>query len=149
MVVAGGQENAGLAAGQNILDLIKAENRLAGAPRQTQRIKRPLFKRRFEGVDQTLRSARLLLEGAGEKAFVAGADITEMLGLSAEQALDFSMAGMHVMHALEALPVPVIALVNCATSALAYLPRNVTVYGPAAAPVTDTLPAPRTASRAA
>jgi enoyl-CoA hydratase len=54
----------------------------------------------------------LLVTGAGEKAFVAGADITEMQGLSAEQALDFSAAGMRVMHALEALPVPVIALVN-------------------------------------
>ena len=34
----------------------------------------------------------LLLTGAGEKAFVAGADISEMQGLSAEQALDFSLA---------------------------------------------------------
>jgi enoyl-CoA hydratase len=54
----------------------------------------------------------LLVTGAGEKAFVAGADITEMQGLSAAQALEFSTAGMRVMHALEALPVPVIALVN-------------------------------------
>jgi enoyl-CoA hydratase len=54
----------------------------------------------------------LLVTGAGEKAFVAGADITEMQGLSAAQALEFSAAGMRVMHALEALPVPVIALVN-------------------------------------
>lgn len=54
----------------------------------------------------------LLLTGAGEKAFVAGADISEMQGLSAGQALDFSAAGLRVMHALEALPVPAIALVN-------------------------------------
>lgn len=54
----------------------------------------------------------LLVTGAGEKAFVAGADITEMQALSAEQAMRFSQAGMDVMHALEALPVPVIALVN-------------------------------------
>lgn len=54
----------------------------------------------------------LLVTGAGEKAFVAGADISEMQGLSAEQALEFSAAGMRVMHALEALPLPVIALVN-------------------------------------
>jgi len=58
------------------------------------------------------RARVLLVTGAGEKAFVAGADITEMQGLSAEQALDFSAAGMRVMHALEALPFPVIALVN-------------------------------------
>lgn len=54
----------------------------------------------------------LLLTGAGEKAFVAGADISEMQSLNATQAAAFSQAGMRVMHALEALPVPVIALVN-------------------------------------
>jgi enoyl-CoA hydratase len=54
----------------------------------------------------------LLVTGAGEKAFVAGADISEMQALSADQARAFSAAGMQVMHALEALPVPVIALVN-------------------------------------
>jgi len=54
----------------------------------------------------------LLVTGAGEKAFVAGADIGEMLNYSAEQAHEFSRKGMRVMHALEALPVPVIALVN-------------------------------------
>ncbi len=54
----------------------------------------------------------LLVTGAGEKAFVAGADISEMQALSADQARAFSAEGMRVMHALEALPVPVIALVN-------------------------------------
>jgi enoyl-CoA hydratase len=54
----------------------------------------------------------LLLTGAGEKAFVAGADIAEMKNATVEQSRDFSEQGMRVMHALEALPVPVIALVN-------------------------------------
>ncbi len=54
----------------------------------------------------------LLITGAGEKAFVAGADISEMQNFSATQAQAFSELGMRVMHALEALPVPVIALVN-------------------------------------
>lgn len=54
----------------------------------------------------------LLVTGAGEKAFVAGADISEMQSLTAAQAQAFSEAGMRVMHALEALPVPVIALVQ-------------------------------------
>lgn len=59
------------------------------------------------------RAARVLLvTGAGEKAFVAGADIGEMQGLAPEQAQVFSEKGMRVMHALEALHVPVIALVN-------------------------------------
>jgi enoyl-CoA hydratase len=54
----------------------------------------------------------LLVTGAGEKAFVAGADISEMQSMTAVQAQAFSEAGMRVMHALEALPVPVIALVQ-------------------------------------
>jgi len=54
----------------------------------------------------------LLVTGAGEKAFVAGADIAEMRHATVEQAREFSEKGMRVMHALGALPVPVIALVN-------------------------------------
>jgi enoyl-CoA hydratase len=54
----------------------------------------------------------LLMTGAGEKAFVAGADIAEMKDATVERAREFSEQGMRVMHALEALPVPVIALVN-------------------------------------
>jgi enoyl-CoA hydratase len=54
----------------------------------------------------------LLLTGAGDKAFVAGADIAEMQALDPAGAAAFSQAGMRVMQALEALPVPAIALVN-------------------------------------
>jgi enoyl-CoA hydratase len=60
--------------------------------------------------DETARA--LLVTGAGDKAFVAGADITEMRNATIEQAREISERGMQVMHALEALPVPVIALVN-------------------------------------
>ena len=58
------------------------------------------------------RARVLLVTGAGEKAFVAGADIAEMQSYTPEQARAFSAQGMAVMHGLEALPVPVIALVN-------------------------------------
>ena len=54
----------------------------------------------------------LLVTGAGDKAFVAGADIAEMKDIPVEQAQALSEKGMQVMHALEALPVPVVALVN-------------------------------------
>lgn len=54
----------------------------------------------------------LILTGAGEKAFVAGADIAEMANYTSEQALAFSHAGHKVMAALEALPFPTIAAVN-------------------------------------
>ncbi|MDH5535857.1 MAG: enoyl-CoA hydratase-related protein [Betaproteobacteria bacterium] len=54
----------------------------------------------------------LLVTGAGGKAFVAGADIGEMKDYTPDQARRFSERGMGVMHALESLPIPVIALVN-------------------------------------
>ena len=58
------------------------------------------------------RARVLLVTGAGDKAFVAGADIAEMQAYSAEQARAFSAQGMALMHAIEALPLPAIALVN-------------------------------------
>ena len=54
----------------------------------------------------------LLMTGAGEKAFVAGADIAAMKPMNAQQAFAFSAAGQHAARAIEELPVPAIALVN-------------------------------------
>lgn len=54
----------------------------------------------------------LLITGAGDKAFVAGADIAEMRNYTSAEAHAFSGRGMQVMHAIEALPFPVIALVG-------------------------------------
>lgn len=54
----------------------------------------------------------LILTGAGEKAFVAGADIAEMKDLDPSGAKRFSEEGNAVMEALENLPMPVIAAVN-------------------------------------
>ena len=54
----------------------------------------------------------LILTGAGEKSFVAGADIAEMNTLSQAEAFDFSKKGNDVFLKLEAFPLPVIAAVN-------------------------------------
>ncbi|MDR2946328.1 MAG: enoyl-CoA hydratase/isomerase family protein [Candidatus Adiutrix sp.] len=54
----------------------------------------------------------LIVTGAGEKAFVAGADITEMLDLNPEQAASFSDLGNGVLEKLENFHSPVIAAVN-------------------------------------
>ncbi|MDH2435222.1 enoyl-CoA hydratase-related protein [Pokkaliibacter sp. MBI-7] len=54
----------------------------------------------------------LLLTGAGEKAFAAGADISQMSGLAALEARHFSQLGNEVFAALERLPFATIALVN-------------------------------------
>ncbi len=60
--------------------------------------------------DRTVRA--LVLTGAGEKAFVAGADIAEMVGLQAIEARCFAEVGQHTLARLEAMPIPTIAAVN-------------------------------------
>lgn len=54
----------------------------------------------------------VILTGAGEKAFVAGADISEMRGLTPIQLRDFSRHGQALMTAIERLGKPVIAAIN-------------------------------------
>jgi enoyl-CoA hydratase len=54
----------------------------------------------------------LVITGAGDKAFVAGADIKEMAGLSALQAKHFAHKGQSVINKIVALPIPVMAAVN-------------------------------------
>ena len=52
------------------------------------------------------------LEGKGDKAFAAGADITEFLSLNTKQAEELSQNGQRIMRILQDFPVPVIALVK-------------------------------------
>lgn len=54
----------------------------------------------------------LIVTGAGDKAFVAGADIAAMSALSPQEARMFAERGHAAMAGLEALSVPVIAAVN-------------------------------------
>jgi len=54
----------------------------------------------------------LIITGAGEKAFVAGADIKEISGLSAHDAVHFAENGQRIFRQIELLPFPVIAAVN-------------------------------------
>lgn len=54
----------------------------------------------------------LIVTGAGEKSFVAGADIAEMSRLSAAEGEAFGKKGNDVFRMIETLPVPVIAAVN-------------------------------------
>lgn len=58
-------------------------------------------------------TARVLgITGAGDKAFVAGADIAHMKDFDALQAKAFSEQGMRVFRRMETMHIPVIALVN-------------------------------------
>ena len=54
----------------------------------------------------------LILTGAGEKSFVAGADITEFLKFNVLKAKLFSEKGHRLVNKLQNLPIPVIAAVN-------------------------------------
>ena len=54
----------------------------------------------------------LIVTGAGDKAFVAGADVAEMASMSPVQARAFSGLGHAVFGMLEALQIPTIAAVN-------------------------------------
>jgi enoyl-CoA hydratase len=63
-----------------------------------------------EAVDPAVKA--LVLTGAGDRAFVAGADISEMSRMTPEQARGFAAAGQRALARLEALPVVTIAAVN-------------------------------------
>ena len=54
----------------------------------------------------------LIITGDGEKSFVAGADISEMQNLNAEQGETFGRLGAQVFRKIETLDIPVIAAVN-------------------------------------
>jgi enoyl-CoA hydratase len=54
----------------------------------------------------------VIITGAGEKSFVAGADISEFNDLDEQGGIDLARAGHEVFNSIEALSKPVIAAVN-------------------------------------
>lgn len=65
----------------------------------------------FDAVD--LSSVRvIILTGAGEKSFVAGADISSMSTMTKAAGEDFGRFGNDIMRKIEVFPIPVIAAVN-------------------------------------
>ena len=72
----------------------------------------------LDELDQTidavdLESTRcLIVTGAGEKSFVAGADIAEMSNLTKAEGEVFGKKGNDVFRKLETFPIPVIAAIN-------------------------------------
>lgn len=65
----------------------------------------------LDGVDLNEIRA-LILTGAGEKSFVAGADIAEMSTLTKAEGEAFGKKGNDVFRKLETFPIPVIAAIN-------------------------------------
>ncbi len=66
----------------------------------------------LEAAAPEARTRAAILTGSGEKAFVAGADISEMSGLSAAQGYAFSAAGHRLGRLMEDVSFPIIAAVN-------------------------------------
>ena len=54
----------------------------------------------------------LIITGAGEKSFVAGADISEMSTLTKAQGEAFGLKGNAVFRKIETFPIPIIAAIN-------------------------------------
>jgi enoyl-CoA hydratase len=78
-----------------------------------------LNRKTVEELGDCLNAARLddsvrvlILTGAGEKAFVAGADINELAKRTPVDGKDFSLFGQEVIHRLEMLGKPSIAAIN-------------------------------------
>lgn len=60
--------------------------------------------------DPEIRSA--IITGAGQKAFVAGADITEFNGLNKDEAIALAKRGQHIFLKIENSAKPIVAAVN-------------------------------------
>lgn len=61
-------------------------------------------------VDQSVRA--VILTGAGEKAFIAGGDISVLATLNVESARQFALLAQQVIDKIEAFPKPVVAAIN-------------------------------------
>lgn len=84
-------------------------------PDKLNALNRQVFNDLEEAIDEvyandTIRSA--IITGAGSKAFVAGADITEFLELKPEEAPELARRGQIVFDKIENSPKPIIAAVN-------------------------------------
>lgn len=71
------------------------------------------IKEAFQYVQDNPQDIRgVIITGAGEKAFVAGADISEFTGLSEMHARKFAEEGQEIFQSIEDCHTPVIAVIN-------------------------------------
>ncbi|MBQ0060049.1 MAG: enoyl-CoA hydratase/isomerase family protein [Lachnospiraceae bacterium] len=66
----------------------------------------------FDEVDKDRDVYCVVLKGAGERAFIGGADIKEMSGFGFYEARDYSIFGSMVLNKIHEFRVPVIAAIN-------------------------------------
>ncbi len=83
------------------------------APKSLNALNSNLLKELDDFLDHIDAGTRvLIITGDGEKAFVAGADISEMQNLTEPEGVAFGKLGAQVFRKIETLPIPVIAAVN-------------------------------------
>lgn len=99
--------------------LLEIEDRIAtitfNRPKALNALNRPLLEEFRAALDQVEANEAvhvLVLTGQGDKAFVAGADITEINRLGPLGAKRFARRGLDAINRLPQLPIPVIAAVN-------------------------------------
>ncbi|MBF0120269.1 MAG: enoyl-CoA hydratase/isomerase family protein [Desulfobacterales bacterium] len=99
--------------------IFKTEENIAtitfNRPKALNALNTPLLNEFSNALDEIYKNEAikvLILTGAGEKAFVAGADITELSKLNALQVKFFLKKGHEIIDKLQMLPIPVIAAIN-------------------------------------
>jgi len=84
-------------------------------PRKMNAINATMLQELSEALDTTEKANNIrcvIITGEGEKAFSAGADITELHKLTQKTAAEFSRKGQQVFSQMEAMSKPVVAAIN-------------------------------------
>jgi enoyl-CoA hydratase len=84
-------------------------------PKSLNALNRATIQELSKALEEFARDAEVgvvLITGAGEKSFVAGADISEMREFASVQALEFALFGQGVLGFIEQMPQPVIGVIN-------------------------------------
>jgi enoyl-CoA hydratase len=66
----------------------------------------------FTEIESNAEIRAVILTGAGQKAFVAGADISEFIGLSSAEGMKLAQSGQDIFFKIENCSKPVVAAVN-------------------------------------
>src|SRR5947209_6430611 len=66
----------------------------------------------MDEVYQNASIRSVIITGAGQKAFVAGADISEFLGLKQSEGMELARKGQDIFFKIENAPKPIVAAVN-------------------------------------
>ncbi|WHY89038.1 enoyl-CoA hydratase-related protein [Neobacillus novalis] len=70
------------------------------------------FEQTLEELKRNSNAQAIIITGAGEKAFVAGADITQFLDITPEIGYELTKIGQRIFDQLEAFDIPVIAAID-------------------------------------